>query len=260
MTEICPIDSLLEKCEVFSLENPHPFSLIQNKKNILSEDEYFQKLTLMMSKFLATAQAFPYIQAGSQKDLIFRYIQNDEEVPKEVELTTIVANFLAWDETGGLPITLNLGMKGINKIFETERFHYNLLKKDIIRLFGHSIKPHHDEITKKYLQEKHDGFANPNHLIRTAVMAAFENNAEKMLIALWESLVEIFEEKKPSKLHYFMMHVGGSNPAEAHHVEITKNLIRQIVDESQYDEFMVHYKEAYNLHTGWCAAIAKDLI
>ena len=52
------------------------------------------------------SQAFPYIQSARQKHLYDHYINGNKPIDRDLEITTVVANFLSWDETGGLGITL----------------------------------------------------------------------------------------------------------------------------------------------------------
>ncbi len=85
---------------------------------------------IILSNYLAMSQAFPYLQAGSQKDLFFHYMNHNQDAPESIELTTVVGNFLCWDETGGLNLTLASGLKNLPRLLETRRFHLNLLKKD----------------------------------------------------------------------------------------------------------------------------------
>lgn len=47
----------------------------------------------MMANYLAMSQAFPYLQAGSQKDLFFQYLTSGKPIDRDLEVTTIVGNF-----------------------------------------------------------------------------------------------------------------------------------------------------------------------
>jgi hypothetical protein len=225
---------------------PHPFL------DIPTEADY-QKL---MANYLAMSQAFPYLQAGSQQDIFLHYMEKNEDIPKSVELTTVVGNFLCWDETGGLFLTIASGMKGLPRLLETRRFHSNLLKSDCEELFGKEIKPDYSALTKEYLLQLKNGLSSLCHVSRVAYMVSFETHANKMIDALWHSISHHFDTEK-NKLRYFHTHVGGDDPAEAYHVEMTNKLIAEIVDEDQRETFINHFRDAYRLHSDWCKALTR---
>jgi len=90
------------------------------------------------------SQAFPFLQAGAQKEMIFDVISSASDVPKDYEITAAVMNFLCWDETGGHYAILENGQAGLSRILETsDRFHSNILKKDLLRLFNKEVKPNY---------------------------------------------------------------------------------------------------------------------
>lgn len=222
----------------------HPFISISNPID-------FKKL---LANYLAMSQAFPYLQAGSQKDIFLQFMDQNKDVPEEVELTTVVGNFLCWDETGGLNLMLARGLKGLPRLLETRRFHANLLRKDCELLFSEPVIPEYSAVTKKYLTKLYDGLASQCAIRRVAYMVSFENHANRMITALWGSVSNHFDVEK-KRLSYFLTHVGGDDPAEAYHVEMTEKLISKIVPEEKMPLFHEKFKEAYALHHHWCQAI-----
>lgn len=227
----------------------HPFINIPtmaNYKNIL--ENYF-----------AMSQAFPYLQAGSQKDLFLHYMNSNQDVPEHIELTSVVGNFLCWDETGALYPTIALGLKALPHILETRRFHSNLLRKDCEFLFNEPIAPQYSAVTKSYLNDLYDGLSSLCQIKRVATMVSFENHANKMISALWDSLIAKFKVKDKA-LTYFMMHVGGDDPAEAYHVEMTQKLIERTIPEEKLEQFYETFKSSYALHHQWCESVVKSSI
>ena len=204
----------------------HPFRHISNEVN-------YEKL---LANYLAMSQAFPYLQAGSQKEIIFQTINEDIPITEEVELTTVVGNFLSWDETGGLNLTLRQGLKGLPRLLETQRFHANLLKNDCALLFGRPLQLDYSTVTKTYLRELYQGLSSVCAVTRVAYMTSFENHANRMIEALWNSISNHFKIEK-QQLIYFLAHVGGDDPAEAYHVEMTQKLINKIVTQDKQSLF-----------------------
>lgn len=229
---------------VINYFNIHPFSKISQHVDYLA----------VMSNYFAMSQAFPYLQAGSQKDLFFHYMEKNEDIPVNIELTTVVGNFLCWDETGGLYPTIALGLKALPKILETRRFHSNLLKSDLETLFKHPVSPSYSETTKKYLISLYDGLSSLCHINRVACMISFEHHANIMIAELWNSITKKFSVEK-KQLSYFMLHVGGDDPAEKYHVAMTKNLIDKVILPSEQDSFIDKFKKNYELHYNWCNEI-----
>lgn len=222
----------------------HPFESIPGEANY----------KIILANYLAMSQAFPYLQAGSQKDLIFHYMDNNQDLSEDVELTSVVGNFLCWDETGGLHVTLARGMKGISRILETRRFHANLLKKDCSMIFGESLAPDYSVVTKTYLTKLFEGLSSLCSITRVAYMVSFENHANRMIQALWDSISQKFDLDK-KRLSYFLTHVGGDDPAEAYHVAMTHELISKIVPVEKADVYHAQFMQAYKLHINWCADI-----
>ena len=237
--QVVVLDSVIEEV----LPN-HPFSFISNNTN-------YKKL---MANYLAMSQAFPYLQAGSQKDIFFHSMENNNDVPENVELTSVVGNFLCWDETGGLYLTLARGLKGLPQLLETRRFHANLLRRDCELLFSEPLQPEYSTVTKKYLYDLYAGLSSTCAMTRVAYMVSFENHANCMITALWQSITNHFKIEK-KRLVYFLTHVGGDDPAEAYHVEMTRKLISKIIPEDETESFSMKFKDAYSLHSNWCKAL-----
>lgn len=224
--------------------HPHPFSNV-------GENCDFHTL---LSNYLAMSQAFPLLQAGSQKELIFNSMLRNKAIPKEIELTCVVANFLCWDETGGLYPTIANGLKALPRLLETQRFHANILRSDCVKLLNQNIEPNFSPLTTLYLVELYAGLSSLDHIVRLAHMVSFELHAHTMISALWESLIHVFGNPA-QKLPYFMLHVGGEDPAERYHVEMTQRLIEEIVKPSQREAFESLFKKAYALNQQWCTAL-----
>lgn len=224
----------------------HPFAEIPDAADYES----------LFANYFAMSQAFPYLQAGSQKDLFFRLMENNEDVPEHIELTTVVGNFLCWDETGGLNPTVGGGLAALPYILETQRFHANILRKDGISLFGKEIKPDYSAVTKDYLMRLYASLASACPVTRVSAMIAFESHANQMISALWGSLAKRFDIDK-NKLHYFYMHVGGDDPAEKYHVEMTRKLIQKTIPVAELPTFYEKFTHHYQLNSEWCRDVVK---
>lgn len=225
----------------------HPFLTGLSQENLES----------VMKNYLAMSQAFPYIQAGSQKEQIFDCIKNNKDVSEEMETTSVVANFLSWDETGGHYILQKEGISGLPNILNTEHnFHVNLLKKDCKAIFGKDIKPSYSKVTSEYLYRLCDGLSSLDSVVRCAFMVAFEAHAGQMITALWESLSTFTDVNKDS-LSYFRTHVGGDDPAEPYHVQMTSRMIAKVVSEAQIADFLKAFEAAYALNYSWCQKITQ---
>lgn len=215
----------------------------------------------MMANYLAMSQAFPYLQAGSQKDLFYGYLASGKPIDRDLEVTTIVGNFLSWDETGGLHALLRKKMAGVSDILNTDvNFHSNILQRDLDTIFGHSVIPKYSENTRLYLEELLENLSSADAVERCATMVSFEIHANQMITSLWGTLITTFPDFSKSDLRYFFMHVGGDDPAEKYHVEMTEKMISIIVDtEEKQRKFINHFEKMYRLHINWCAAIALPI-
>jgi hypothetical protein len=191
-----------------------------------------------------------------QKEIILNAMNNNEDIDKKYEYTTVVGNFLCWDETGGHAIVQRYGNKGLPKILNTETtFHANMLRRDIHRITGKNIKPFYSKKTVSYLKKLLKGLESLDHVKRCAYMVAFENHAGIMIDSLWNSLANLFNMDK-NDLIYFKVHVGGSDPAEPYHIEMTELMVSKIVsNEKDINNFLEEFINAYSLNYDWCVAI-----
>ena len=224
----------------------HPFS--QLDKN--TDWEY------LFSNYMAMSQAFPYLQSASQKEIIFHAIEKNVPVASEAEMTSVVASFLTWDESGGHSAFLEFGYSGLSKMLDCKKYmHYHILKRDFEKLNSQfNIQPDFSPATAKYLKRLYTGLSSLDHVERISCMIAFENHAETMIKALWGSLSEAFDIPK-DELEYFKLHVGGDDPAEAHHVEMTNALTSRIVKDNEQAAFRAHLDFYYRLNLDWCRSI-----
>jgi hypothetical protein len=244
-TDCIKISDLVQKnmAEVLSSKYEiHPFSTDISLDNMVD----------VMGNYLAMSQAFPYLQAGSQKELIFDCIKNGSGVDVQMEVTSVVGNFLCWDETGGHYVLLKDGMPGLPDILNTGKyFHANLLKKDIHKLFGRDVVPIYSLVTQEYLYSLYQGLSSLSPVIRCASMVAFESHASQMISALWNK-ISILVDLEQDNLIYFKTHVGGDDPAEAYHVKMTSKMIDKIIMLDQVPFFIEEFDKAYKLSYSWC--------
>jgi hypothetical protein len=226
----------------------HPFENITEK-----HDEEW-----ILANYLAMSQAFPYLQAGAQKELIFDVIAAREEVPYDFEITAAIMNFLCWDETGGHFAVLENGQAGLKNILDTaNRFHSNILKDDLEKLFGKGIKPNYSLYTRRYLMDLYAQLSQLDSVKRVAAMVAFERHAHQMITALWKSLSPVANIDKNS-LRYFKMHVGDDDPAEAYHVDLTFQMIDKVVDIESEQRFYNAFRESYEANVTWCGSLMTN--
>ncbi len=224
-----------------ALLGPHPFAAEMSKDRVAS----------LLPEYLAMSQAFPYLQAGSQKDLIFDAIHRNRDLPRDVELTSVVANFICWDETGGHSRVLQGGNAALPSILNTENFHSKLFKRDAWRLLGRAVQPNYSATTSRYLRALYHGLSSRDPIMRCAYMVAFELHAAAMIQALWTTLVRTFDARS-NDLEYFQLHVGGEDPAEKYHGEMTSRLISELVPADCNSRFLDEFDRAYGLSLEWC--------
>ena len=214
---------------------------------------------ILLRHYLAMSQAFPYLQSGSQGPLILDLIKQNRGVTPDIELTTVVGNFLAADETGVNYVLKRYGIEGLPKILDTdEYFHSNLLRADLRIVFGAELAPCFDEPTATYLRRLYEDLADRDPVRRCAAMVAFEAHAEAMIEALWDGLAELYGLDK-DRLDYFRVHVGGDDPAEAYHVATTAAMIRRIVPDHRSQEFLDAFEQCYSLNFDWCRDLTRLL-
>ncbi len=212
---------------------------------------------VLFPEYLGMSVAFRYLQAAAQKDAIFASICENRPVPEAIELMNVVGNFLSWDESGGIDLMLEQGKAGLPDILDPDRFHSGLFRADAARILGHAIEPHYSPATRTYLLALYDGLAATDVVVRCAHMVAFELHAGIMIDALW-SVVASSTGLPPEELAYFERHVGGDDPAEQYHVQLTQQLIERVVEGPQHDRFLSEFRRAYALHTQWCRACKRQ--
>ncbi|WP_157641570.1 hypothetical protein [Burkholderia ubonensis] len=205
--------------------------------------------------YLAMSQAFPYLQAGAQADAVLDAIRTNREVARDVEITSVVGNFLCWDETGGAYVIDRYGKPGLSGILDTGKwFHANFLKNDIETLTGKAPSPEFGDPTRAYLLKLFDGLGARSPMTRCAYMVAFEMHANAMIAALWDSTSRCYGVDRRG-LVYFQCHVGGDDPAEAYHVDMTRRMIQLLVAEDELPRFMDQVSAALAENIAWCAAL-----
>jgi hypothetical protein len=222
----------------------HPFSHGITKSNFES----------VIGNYLTMSLAFPYLQAGAQLRLVMHYIDNDLDITHGVEVTAAVGAFLTWDELGGHAIVRKEGNAGLPKIIDADNFHANMLRRDIETILEKPLPPAFSDETKKYLKEIEYGLSNVDPVTRVAHMVAFENHAGIMIDALWESTGKLYDIDK-NKLVYFKTHVGGADPAEEYHVQMTKRMIEEVIKEEDIARFIDFFRKAFEINYSWCESI-----
>jgi len=238
------IEELIAQCVA---RTPHPFLAGITAENV----------DLVAQRFLAISIGFPYAQAGSQSRLLDAMVARRTGPRASIELTTVVANFLCWDETGGHSVVLEQGNRGLPRILETGRnFHSNLLKQDLHRIFRREILPEFD-VTGPYLIALRDALGDEDDVRRCAAMVAFERHAELVITSFWRRLTDLFGAELGSDLSYFSTHVGDHDPAETYHVSMTGGMIERIVDEAELGRFMAAFEESFEMHLRWSAGCCQ---
>ncbi|QRK10891.1 hypothetical protein JQX13_12945 [Archangium violaceum] len=214
-----------------------------------------QNVRPLLQNFLALSQAFPYLLAGAQKELIFDAMENDRDVPVEVEITSVVGNYLCWDETGGHFTLTRHGISGLPRILETHKtFHANHLRRYIERLVG-TAKPSYSPVTREYLTDLYEGLSNSSALERCATLAAFALHGHRLVNGLWRSLTASYPDVQKEEQSYFLIHVGEDDPAEPYHIALTSGMLERLVPPAQQEEFLERFEVRYARNVAWCRAI-----
>lgn len=225
----------------------HPFAVEMDR----------ERLEAVLPDYLGMSLAFRYLQAAAQKDAIFEAIRDNRDVPEGIELMNAVANFLVWDEAGGIDLMASQGKAGLPQLLDTARFHSSLLRKDALELLGHPIAPNFGPVTRRYLEALYRGLASTDVVVRCAHMVAFEIHANAMIDALWTA-VSAATGRAAQSLGYFERHVGGDDPAEEYHVDMTQRLVARVVPLDERERFRREFESAYALHLRWCRALVGD--
>jgi len=226
----------------------HPFHEINTK----------EQLILLLPHFLALSIAFPYLQSAASLHLIQSAINLNKDITCEDELTTVVGNYLSWDETGGAYVLEKYGKQGLHKILETsQRFHSNLLRSDLKKILGYDVVPDFRTPTKEYLDFLANGLNSTDPIVRCAHMVSFEAHAEVIIHALWDAICRVFICDKES-LTYFNLHVGDEDPAEAYHVQMVSNLLNRLVNNTEnLVKFLNESEHSINQVLEWSLKITK---
>jgi hypothetical protein len=212
------------------------------------------RLEKLLPDYLAMSQGFRYVLAAAQKDAFFDAMSENRGVSDKIEMMNSVANFLMWDETGGCDLNLAESKSKLPELLDLRRLHSELLRADAEKLLGHPITPHFSAATHRYLTALYRGLASTDEVVRCAHMVAFELHAGAMIDSLWASIASV-TTVPPDELRYFAMHVGGNDPAELYHVEMTQRLIDRVVPASRRESFRASFLDAYAIHVNWCRAL-----
>ena len=155
-------------------------------------------------------------------------IESGRTIDHKIEITTAVSNFLSFDETGNYEKVKKHGDAALIEFTNSDNFHYNILKEDLRLLFKREIAPTVSPELISYFKVLGSGLSSLNDIQRCACLVALEVHSEVMIKSLWGSLLILFPDYSGSNLMYFYLHVGGENPAERYHVEMTENMIQRI--------------------------------
>ena len=131
----------------------------------------------LFADFLAMSQAFPYLQAGSQKRLIMRCMEKNIDLPRDVAITGAIGSLLSWDEIGGLFITRHLGFENLPALLSGQYSHTALLRANIVELFGEDMTPNYSPTTVAYLRALLVELEATDPVRRCAAMVSFEMHA-----------------------------------------------------------------------------------
>ncbi|WP_271553797.1 MULTISPECIES: GFA family protein [unclassified Bradyrhizobium] len=217
----------------------------------MSEDQ----VAILMPEYLAMSQAFSYLQAESQRDLIFDAMHHNRDRARDIELTSMVANFNCWDERGGYRRVPQGGKAALPDIPVIENFHSNLFRKNASRLLGRAVRTNYSATTKRCLYSLYAGLSSKDPLVGCAYMVGFELHAADMIQSRRTTLVKTFEARSDD-LENFRSHVRGEDPAEKYHREMTSRLLGELVLADFNGRFLNEFDRAYRLSLLWC----RDLL
>lgn len=226
---------------------PHPFTVPFDR----------ERLDLLLPDFLGISHGFRYVMAAAQKDAFFEAMREGSGVSEKIEAMNSVANFLMFDETGGVDLGLNVNKERLPELLNLSRMHSELLRADAEKILGRPIAPHYSRVTQDYINALYRGLGSTDVVVRCAHFVAFELHAGAVLDALWASIARITGLPR-EELRYFALHVGGDDPAEVYHVQLTQHLIKRVVPASQRERFKAAFIEAYSLHVEWCRALVEQ--
>lgn len=219
----------------------HPFRDKVTRTNVES----------VVGNYCAMSMAFPYLQAGASYRAFEHYMRHGFDVARDVQVTAVVGAFLCWDEFGGHAKICAQGNRGLSSILDISGTHANLFKQDMRRILGRDILPLWSPATTRYLKALHYGLSSVDPTTRVAAMVGFERHANDMITALWQSIVQLFGVKR-EELSYFDTHVGGDDPAESYHVDMTGRMIAEVITYENCDRLIDEAVAAYGLNFIWC--------
>jgi hypothetical protein len=213
----------------------------------------------VIAEYLAMSIAFPFIQAGAMHATYRAALHEGGDTDKNAEITGAIGAYLVWDEVGGHKLTLEEGNQGLLRLPATRRnYHAHWLRRDIRMLLGRDVAPQRSAATVRYLDALLAGLSEPRGNRNVAYMIGFECHAHAMIGALWAAICAAFAVPADERLVYFWGHVGGEEPAEAVHVEMTRMMVAELVPPERGAEFIELCLEAYGLNFRWCEAISAQ--
>ena len=227
---------------------PHPFTTGISGKNLRD----------VLEQYVVMSTEFPFIQARAIGNAYFHRNDPEAYVPLPVQLTSVVGSFLVFDEFGAHAKVREGGNAALPQILNTQGFHSNLLRADCSAILGEEIGCNASAVTRAYLDQLAADLGATDHIIRIAAMIAFEQHAGSMIDALWQS-VAVFYNGNRSNLGYFHTHVGGDDPAEAYHQQMTARLIELCVPAGREEQFLDAFRQCYALNWNWCEEIKGGL-
>ena len=229
----------------------HPFRNGVNKDNFET----------VIAEYLAMSIAFPFIQAGAIHETYKAALRAGGDTDKNAEITGAVGAYLVWDEVGGHKLTLERGNVGLLQLPATRRnYHAHWLRRDIRTILGKDVPPYRSAATTRYLDELLGGLSDARRNRNVAYMIGFECHAQAMISALWDAVCSSFDLPHDERLVYFWGHVGGDEPAEGVHVEMTRMMVAELVPPDRREEFIELCLEGYALNFHWCEAITANSI
>lgn len=225
----------------------HPYSEIRSS----------EQLGAVFPDFIGLSHGFRYIIAGAQKQAIVDAMNANGGVPEHIELMNAVANMLTWDETGGMDLLASKGKSALPEILDVKRMHSSLLREDAQKILGYPVSPQYAHITRELLRSLYHGFAASDPIVRCAYMVAFEFHAGVIIDALWQAVSSV-SELSCEELAYFKLHVGGDDPSEKYHIEMTQRLIAIVVPKNEQDRFVVEFTKAYGVQHTWAEQLVAN--
>ena len=248
LAQLSSSEELVEfiKAEIAKAFPSHPFEKKFDRASLLR----------MLRDYIALSEAFPYVMASAYSGHVIDSIKKRKPIDNAAAITAAVGSFLCWDEMGGHALSLSEGNKGLANIIEpNKRSHSSLLLADMARITDEEIRPDYSSATIQYLETLREGLGSQDPVVRCAYMVAFEFHAERIISAVWTAISNTFDVE-PNELLYFRIHVGGDDPAEKYHMEMTARMIDKLVPSTEIARFNELVTDAYAVSVGWSRQIA----